>query len=507
MKAIGVIRVSTDRQEIEEQRDELFAFTKSMGYDEIVSIEAVGASAYKLDDRYLYMVQSIKDTIKNDKDIKAVVVWHMNRLGRNDVVLMELKEFFIKNNIQFICKTPYLKLFNEDGTINAGMELAYSLFATMSKQEVEERKAKFKRAKKGMAQRGEYIGGNIKPYGYKIENGEYVIDEKESEVVKLVFDMYSTGNYSSCSLSKELSQRGYSIDDRKIVRILQNKGYIGEPVGKLGLHYPPIISKELFEIVEKVRANNKIDMKRGERLLLGAKLVKCYKCGATCTSNAKHYVCCRAAHKHECGNTFHLKQVVADELLWRIAHTEHLQYLLGVNENKTDEYKKQLDSVNEKIDASNKKISNFSNKKERIAENYEDGLIDKKTRDSKLSKLEDDVQFQKNYLVQLEEKKRAIENLLNNGNPDSVEAFISALDTLDTESKYDIIHKHIIKLTAEPVSFGKRDPRTHKPNGVNIVIETARGTSCTFMYFPKFYNGFNLYVKKGNKYLPDMYVL
>jgi len=31
------------------------------------------------------------------------------------------------------------------------------------------------------------------PYGYRIENGGYVIDEKEAEVVRFVFDLHDQG--------------------------------------------------------------------------------------------------------------------------------------------------------------------------------------------------------------------------------------------------------------------------------------------------------------------------
>ena len=508
MKAIGVIRVSTDTQQIEDQRDELFKFIKDEGYDEIIPIESVGASAVKLNDRYLYMVQQIKDTITNDKEVKAIFVWHMNRLGRNEVVMMDLKNFFIKNNVQFICKNPYLKLLNNDGSVNAGMELAFSLFCTMSKQEDEERKEKFSRAKKGKAQRGEYIGGNVIPFGYNVgKDGFYEENPEEASIIKLAFQLYSTGKYSTYTLSKELVERGMSIKDYSLCRILRNKAYIGECVGEYGTHYPPIISKELFEAVEKVRSENKIDMKRGERVILGGKLVKCPTCGATCTSNSRHYVCSRHSHHGPCDNGFALRQSVADELLWRVGQTEHLQYLVDINENNSDEYKKQLEAIGEKIEAAKAKIDNYANKKERIAENYEDGIINKKTRDYRLSKLEDEVNFQKNYLNQLEEKRAAIISLLENDGPDSVDAFIAALNTMDTEDKYDIVHSHITRLTAKQLSFGKRDPRTHRPNAVEIVIESTRGVQYEFLYFPKFYNGFNLYVKKGKKWIPDTYLI
>lgn len=494
MKAIAVLRVSTDSQQIDDQRSELYEFIKSQGYDEIIPIEAIGASAVKLNDRYMYMMQRIKDTINTDKDVKAVFVWHLNRLGRNDVVLMEIKQFFIKNNVQFICKNPYLKLLNEDGTVNPGMELAFSLFATMSKQEVDERKAKFKRAKTSMAKKGQYIGGNTIKYGYAVdENGFFVVDKEESEIIKTIFDLYSTWEYSTYTLAKELQERGMEVSENLVNKTLRCEAYIGEEVSDTGMHYPPIISRELFDRCAEIRQGNKIDMKRGERISLGAKLVKCPECGATCTSNSKHYVCCRHSHHGTCKNGFALRQSVADELLYRFAFGLHMMYLLNISEGKMDEYRKELDVLNEKLAAANKKIDDSTAKKQRIIDTYLEGIIDKKSRDLRLSKVDGEVSFQLDYKTQLEGKIRAITRLLETDNEDTIESFIRAASTMGMVGKYDIIHKHISRLTARPVSYGKRDPRTSRPNAVLIEITSVYGTVSKHLYFPKFYEGHNLY--------------
>ena len=162
MKAIAVLRVSTQSQQIDDQREELYEYIKSMGYDEIIPVEAIGASAVKLDAKYMEMAEKIKATIL-DGGIDAVCVWEISRLGRNEVILMDFKEFFIKNKVQFISKNPSLKLLNDDGSVNAGTELAFSLFATMAKQEAAENKARFKRAKSAMSSKGQYLGGHSIP--------------------------------------------------------------------------------------------------------------------------------------------------------------------------------------------------------------------------------------------------------------------------------------------------------------------------------------------------------
>ena len=503
MKAIAVLRVSTEGQQIDDQRDELFEFIRSQGYDEIIPIEAVGASAIKMDDKYLYMVQKIKDIISQDKDIDSVFVWELSRLGRNEMILMEFKDLFIKNHIQFICKNPFMKLLNDDGSVNAGMELAFSLFATMSKQEMEEKKSRFKRAKKYMSAKGKYLGGNTVKYGYKVVDGFFQVDEVEGEVVKTVFDMYSTGKHSSYTLAKELQEQGIEIPEFKVCNILRCRAYLGEEVSESGMHYPQIISRELFDRCEEIRQGNKIMMKRGSRICLGAKLIKCPVCGATCTSNSKHYRCSKNSHMGKCDNKFALNQSVADELLWRTTYPLHLDYLMKASEGKLKEYKKELKTVEEKIAACDKKIANFIRKKQRIIDTYLDGLINKENRDLRLSKLEDDIRFQTDYQIQLQGKREAIERLLETSSVDTYESFLSSFDVIEAEDKYDLVHKWIESLVAVRESFGKKNKKSKKPNGVHITIKSIYGQVFQYMYIPQDKKGSNLFVWNGAEWVAD----
>ena len=144
MKALIMVRTSTDAQSTEDQKKELIAFCKQEGYDDIVCVEKQGASAAKEDDEYRAMIDEVKHTIETDPDIKCFAVWHLNRLARTEEAWIDIKSFFVKRRIQIICKNPYLKLLAPGGDIDQGMELAMGLMAILSKQDQAERKAKFK---------------------------------------------------------------------------------------------------------------------------------------------------------------------------------------------------------------------------------------------------------------------------------------------------------------------------------------------------------------------------
>ena len=107
-----------------------------------------------------------------------------------------------------------------------------------------------------------------KCYGYdKDKNGELVINKEQAEVVKLIFDLY-LGGKSILGIVKELKERSIKSPawkenwpKRSIEEILRNEKYIGVSVVnvggeegqiyKLNNSHPAIISKEMFDVVQK----------------------------------------------------------------------------------------------------------------------------------------------------------------------------------------------------------------------------------------------------------------
>ncbi len=504
-KVLIMVRTSTEVQSIEDQHNEMLEFCKGEGFAEkdMVWVEEQGASAAKVDDTYRAMIDRVKEEVEKDPDIKCFAVWHLNRLARTEEVWVEVKSFFVNRQVQIIVKNPYLKLLTPDGKVDPGMELAAGLLALLAKQDQEERKEKFARAKRSMAKKGKYIGGNTVPYAYSTNGNEFVIKDDEAKIVRLVFDLYSTGNYSGQTLAEELNQRGIQLNERQVVRIFANKAYTGEPIGELGVHYPQIISTELFDRCAEIRQKNKLNLRQGTRIVLGSKLVRCYKCGAVCTSNSRHYVCCKAAHKFGCDNRYALRKEVVEDLLWRTAFICHMDYLLNLDGKKKREYRKELKIVEEKLKESERKASEFADKKDRIVEAFLDGLIDRKKRDLRLSKLSDEVRDHRDRESVLKARKMALERMLEDHEEDAVSEVMDAVKVMDSENKFKVIHQHIEKITGVPESFGIRDKRCSRPNSVLFTVTSVYGQKYLYRYFPKFYKGSNLYVWNGTEWVPD----
>ena len=282
-KAILLVRVSTVKQEILTQTKELVEYALADGYKktELIIIEGVGASAVKMNDVYLAEIENLYNTIESDKSINAVYVWELSRLGRNEEKLMEIKNFLIAHKVQLVIKNPSLRLLNNDGSVNNGVELAFSLFSTMAKQEAMVRKERFKRSKARNAAEGKYNGGRIK-LGYKLDENKYfIVDEEKAQIVRGIFEWFVNDGLSQRKIHERLMDMGifkgrdlFASRGKRIGEIMRDKAYIGEG------NYPRIVSDEIFEKANE-KMSNRHKWRNSKNIFFCKGLIKDTTTGAT----------------------------------------------------------------------------------------------------------------------------------------------------------------------------------------------------------------------------------
>ena len=110
-KIIVMVRTSTSEQDITDQHREMEDFVLSKGWkkNQIIWVEEQGASAAKVDSTYRSMIDTIKEKIESDSNIKCFAVWHLNRLARTEEVWVEVKTFFVSHKVQVLVKNPELR--------------------------------------------------------------------------------------------------------------------------------------------------------------------------------------------------------------------------------------------------------------------------------------------------------------------------------------------------------------------------------------------------------------
>ena len=182
---------------------------------------------------------------------------------------------------------------------------------------------------KGMkekASRGEVL--SIAAFGYKVENGNYVVVEDEAQYIRMIFSEFLNGE-TYFSLARKMNalgvhtHRGCKFENRTIQYILTNpvyKGYIRFTIGgreRLQFETPEgsIVAKGNFEpiISEKMWNDAQIEFeKRKERHRLKSRprseyrdwmsgLIKCPVCGKT-MHISKDYMVCGGYIKGKCLN-------------------------------------------------------------------------------------------------------------------------------------------------------------------------------------------------------------
>lgn len=513
-KILCVVRASTEKQETESQKKELVEYCRTKGFtdDEMAFIEVAGASARKLNDKYLQMLEDIKATILASNSIKSVALWALNRLGRVESKLIEMKEFFVNNKIQVYCKNPSFTLLDESGNITTGGSIAFSVYATMVQFETDEMFEKMQRGKARNKANGIYSGGNIK-YGITLdENKHFIINTDEAAIVRKIYDLYSTGKYSIYKLVNELNSLGYTKNGKKF-----NYDMIQGVLADTSYYTKNIISKELFDkckaIKEKTIAVKRTKEYRNVNFAVG--LLRCSCCGRNYIAAGDFYTCYSktlANRKHikcDCQSPV-IRREVVDELLWLVTKRLYQRFIMDADTITIKEWEVKESDLKRKIATATKELESFNSKVEVITNKYIDGIYN-------------DSQYN-NSLKRLESKKAEIKSVIDN-NKKELEEIVGKINTLELSKN----EKYAMSLTANELNIDEYEDRLKmkdlmyqmvdsiklnaykdgKKKLVDITIISKSKLEFTFTYniwinnfrkkeCPIFYNNLPLYSKNGN---------
>lgn len=228
IKVAIYIRVSThwqvDKDSLPVQRKDLIAYCKLiLNTDNYVIFEDAGYSA-KNTDRPDF--QRMMSRIRTG-EFTHILVWKIDRISRNILDFATMYQEFNEMGVTFISKNEQ---FDTSTAIGEAMLKIILVFAEL------ERKMTSERVTATMLSRatdGKWNGGKI-PYGYSYikESSEFVINEDEASVVKLMYELYDQ-HHSLLAVSKELNARGYRSRNGTewspvtVGNILRNPFYIG----------------------------------------------------------------------------------------------------------------------------------------------------------------------------------------------------------------------------------------------------------------------------------------
>lgn len=396
MKCILLVRVSTEKQSYDAQMKELHETALKAGYAEkdIVPV-AEKESGIKLSEEERAGLNKMKELIETG-GFDCVFAWEISRIARRKKILFSILEYLVERKIQLIIKEPFIRLLKSDGNIDEGAETIFTLYAQLAETEMRNKLSRFKRAKEEGYAKGKYEGGRV-TLGYKVnDDGFWEIDEEGAAQVKLIFDLYNSGEYSTTTLAKELIARGYfrikyPISKRgqtmsvttvknRIWQILRNPMYRGgqsklqkgDKVVFNSNNYPQIIDDETWEKCAKKRAENKNIPKAKNEYLL-TPLIHCM-CGASYSVNlVDGCYNCRVKHNAVEKGLEHSPNIHAnliESLAWYVALLELQTDNVAKCKDVQAQNEKMIEVLKTKIEYSTDIIEKLIKRREKLDDDY-----------------------------------------------------------------------------------------------------------------------------------------
>lgn len=188
-------------------------------------------------------VEGYADRIRGESAANRTEFMRMVEDGKNgrfDLILTKEISRFARNTIDSLTYTRELLksgvgvLFQNDNicTIDADSELRLTIMSSIATDEVRKLSERVRWGQKRAIEKGNVIG-NSRIFGYDKNNCKLVINEKEADMVRLIFELYATGDYSVKKIEQILYDKGYRsrnntrIHHNTISGIIKNPKYKG----------------------------------------------------------------------------------------------------------------------------------------------------------------------------------------------------------------------------------------------------------------------------------------
>ena len=160
--------------------------------------------------------------------------------GRFDLILAKEVSRFARNTIDSLTYTRDLLrsgvgvFFQNDNicTIDTDSELRLTIMSSIAADEVRKLSERVRWGHKRSIEQGAVMGNN-RIFGYDKKDCRLVINETEAEMVRFIFETYSTGEYSTRKIEEMIYNKGYRgragtrIHHNTISGIIQNPKYKG----------------------------------------------------------------------------------------------------------------------------------------------------------------------------------------------------------------------------------------------------------------------------------------
>lgn len=238
---------SQTEQSIEGQIRVCQEFADRHGIQIVETYADRATSASKDIEKRTEFLRMIRDSEKHPFD--AVIVYKLDRFARNRYDSANYKFRLKKNRVQLISATENISNDPEGIILESVLEGMAEFYSAELSQ-------KIYRGMRESAYKNQYLGGTI-PFGYKVVNKHYEIDEETAPYVREAFQRFLSGD-SIAAICRSFNARGIrtaknaKFGRSSFAKIFRNEKYIGvyKHEDYQSNAIPPIIDLETWDKVQ-----------------------------------------------------------------------------------------------------------------------------------------------------------------------------------------------------------------------------------------------------------------
>ena len=277
-------RVSTDKDE------QLHSLSAQVGYyTELIRRcpnwtfvegyvdEGISGTSVKKRERFLKMIEDA-----HEGKFDFIVTKEISRFSRNTLDSIRYTQELLQCGVGVLFQSDNIN------TLMPDAELRLTIMSSIAQDEVRKISERVKFGFKRAVENGVVLGSN-RIWGYRKQDGRLVIDEKEAEIVRLIFDLYANQYMGVRAIANYLTDHGFKNSNGRDFSYSTVRGILGNPKykgwycgGKTSRvdyklktvkyfspeewimyrdaeHVPPIVTEELWDRANRLLA------RRGEK--------------------------------------------------------------------------------------------------------------------------------------------------------------------------------------------------------------------------------------------------
>lgn len=410
--AVIYARYSSDRQTEQSIEGQLRVCHEYAERNDIAIVDTyIDRAVTGTNDNRVAFQQMLKDSDK--KAWNYVLVYKLDRFSRNKYENAIHKRHLRDNGIKLLSAMENIPDTPE------GIILE-SLLEGMSEYYSAELSQKIRRGMRENRIKGYYTGGGI-PFGYRVVNKQFVIDEEEAKIVRYAFTEFIGGRLVVDIMrefnEKGIKHRGQPFGKNTLYKILENEKYSGSYHHGDDIFentYPRILSPEVYALARAKLEKNRFGKHKPNVCYLLKSKVVCGYCGNSVASTSgtsetgktmRYYKCTGKNKKQTCTlkpiRKELLEQLVIDTLIETMSD-EMIEYIacqiLNLHEQKIND--------NSILNALLKEYSLIEKQINNLLDAITNGIYTESTKE-RLEKLEEE-KAEISYKLSLEKSKEKL---------------------------------------------------------------------------------------------------